>query len=83
MLSVLAATAAKLTEFQPFGRGLLVFCRHIVPALAFSALEHNVITRHDSFLDFRLLIALMGPIGSIGPIGLIDRYRNPFIQALP
>jgi hypothetical protein len=44
--SVLAATATELAEFQPVGCGLLILGRHVVPALAFVTLEHNVIAWH-------------------------------------
>src|SRR5215213_10779466 len=43
MTCVLAATATKLAEFQPVGRGLLVLRRYVVPTLAISALKHDVI----------------------------------------
>jgi len=43
---VLAATAAELTKLQTISRGLLVLCRNVVAALAFTALQHNVIPRH-------------------------------------
>jgi len=46
MAGVLAAATAELLEFQTFGRGFLVLGRSVVPALAISALEHNVIARH-------------------------------------
>jgi hypothetical protein len=47
MASVLAATTTKLLKFQPIGGGLLVLGRCVVAALAVSALEHNVIARHN------------------------------------
>jgi hypothetical protein len=43
---VLAAAAAELTKLQTISRGLLVLCRNVVAALAFAALQHNVISRH-------------------------------------
>jgi hypothetical protein len=45
---VLAATAAELAELQALRRGLLVLRRDVVAALAFRALEHNIIARHNS-----------------------------------
>ncbi len=47
MTGVLAATSTKLGKLQPIGRSLLVLSRHVVPALAFTTLEHNVIARHN------------------------------------
>jgi hypothetical protein len=44
--SVFTATAAKLTEFQPIRRGLLVLGRHVIPTLAILTLKHNVIAWH-------------------------------------
>ena len=54
MASVLAATTTKLLEFQPIGGGLLILSRSVVAALAVSALEHNVIARHNSSPIFHL-----------------------------
>ena len=45
--SVLAATATKLLKLEPVGRGFLVLCRYVVPALTVSTLKHNVIARHN------------------------------------
>ena len=45
--SVLAATATEFLELEPIGRRLLVLCRSVVAALAFTTLEHNVIARHN------------------------------------
>jgi hypothetical protein len=50
MTCVLAATSTKLGKLQPIGRGLLILSRHVVAALAFTTLEHNVIARHKSIL---------------------------------
>ncbi len=47
MTGVLAATSTKLGKLQPIGRSLLILSRHVVPALAFTTLEHNVIARHN------------------------------------
>ena len=49
MSGVLAATATKLTKLKPVGRGLLVFGRDVVAALAFVTLKNNVIAWHSSF----------------------------------
>jgi hypothetical protein len=45
---MLAATAAKLLEFQALRRRLLILRRHIVATFAVRALKHNIITRHNS-----------------------------------
>jgi hypothetical protein len=34
-------------KLQPVGRGFLILCRCVVAALTVSALEHNVIARHN------------------------------------
>ena len=44
---VLAATATEFAEFQPVGCGLLILCRHVIPALAILTLKHNVIAWHS------------------------------------
>jgi hypothetical protein len=52
MISVLAATATKLSEPKPIGRGFLVLCRYVVSALAVITLEHNIIARHNLISDW-------------------------------
>jgi hypothetical protein len=47
---VLAAAAAELAELQALGRRLLILRRRVITTLAFRALEHNVIARHNSIL---------------------------------
>jgi hypothetical protein len=47
---VLAAAAAELAELKALGCRLLILRRRVVPTLAFRALEHNVIARHNSIL---------------------------------
>ena len=47
MASVFAATPTEFLKLQPVGRGFLILCRCVVAALAVSALEHNVIARHN------------------------------------
>ncbi len=47
MASVLAATTTKFLKLQPVGGGLLILGCCVVAALAVSALEHNVIARHN------------------------------------
>ena len=48
MRCVLAATAAELTELQTISRSLLVLGRYVIATLAISALQHNIVTRHNS-----------------------------------
>ena len=48
---VLAATATKLAELKPIGRGLLVFGRYVVAALALVTLKNNVIAWHKLSSD--------------------------------
>jgi hypothetical protein len=57
MISMLAATATKLAEFKPIGRGLLVFGRDVVAALTIVTLKHNVIAWHFLISNFRLPIS--------------------------
>jgi hypothetical protein len=59
---VLAAAAAELAELQPLGRRLLILRRRVIPTLAFRALKHNVIARHNS----NPLLKLIGAHGSAG-----------------
>jgi hypothetical protein len=47
MVSMLAAASAKLTEFQPLGRRLLILSRYVITTLAISALQHNIIAWHN------------------------------------
>jgi hypothetical protein len=47
MISVFAATATKLTELKPVGRGLLVLSRYVVAALALITLKHDVVAWHN------------------------------------
>ena len=51
--SVFAATATELLKLQPVRRGFLIFCRCVVAALAVSALERNVVARHNFLTYFR------------------------------
>jgi hypothetical protein len=46
--SVATAETAELAELQPFRRRLLVLRRNVVTMLAFRALQHNIIARHNS-----------------------------------
>jgi hypothetical protein len=59
VIGVLAAAATELAEFQPIRRGLLVLGRHVVPALANTALKHNIIPWHNSISDFRALFFVL------------------------
>lgn len=47
MISVLAAPATKLAELKSLGRRLFVFRRRVITTLAFGALKHNIIARHN------------------------------------
>jgi hypothetical protein len=47
MRCVLTAAAAELAEFQTFRRGLLVLRRYIIAHFAITALQHNIVTRHN------------------------------------
>jgi hypothetical protein len=44
---VLAATAAELAEFQTLLLYLLVLSRYVIATLAISALQHDIVTRHN------------------------------------
>ena len=44
---MLPATTAELLKLQAVWRGFLILGRCIVAALAVSALEHNVVARHN------------------------------------
>ena len=46
--SVATAETAELAELQPFRRRLFILRRNVVTMLAFRALQHNVIARHNS-----------------------------------
>ena len=48
MARMLAATAAKLTKLQTLRRRLFILRRRVITTLAFRALKHNIIARHDS-----------------------------------
>ena len=59
---VLTTTAAELTKFKPLRRRLLVLCRHVIAALTFGTLQHNIIARHKSplcVLDLRFQIYIL------------------------
>ena len=45
---MLAATATKLAELKPIGRGLLVFGSDVVATLTIVTLKHNIIAWHNS-----------------------------------
>jgi hypothetical protein len=49
MRCVFTAAAAELAEFQTLSRGLFVLRRYVITALAITALQHNIVTRHNSF----------------------------------
>jgi hypothetical protein len=49
MISVFAATATKLAELKSVRRGLLIFGRYVVAALAVVTLKHNIVTWHLLF----------------------------------
>jgi len=44
---MLAAPPTKLFEFQTLGSRLFVFCRRVIPTLAVTTLEDNIIARHN------------------------------------
>ena len=46
MIYVLTAATAELFELETFRCSLLVLCSYVVPALAFDALQYDVVTRH-------------------------------------
>jgi hypothetical protein len=48
MSGMFAATAAKLTELQTLRGRLFILGRDVITTLAFRALKHNVIARHNS-----------------------------------
>ena len=47
VISVLAATATKLTKLKPVRRGLLILGRYVVAALACTTLKNNIIAWHN------------------------------------
>jgi hypothetical protein len=57
MQSVAAATTAKLFEFQPVRRVLLVFGRYIIALFALGALQNYVISRHN-FLPSKFVLVV-------------------------
>jgi hypothetical protein len=66
MIRVFAATATELTELQPIRRGLLILGRYVVAALALVTLKHDVVAWHLLISDFRLPIADLPNLPSIG-----------------
>jgi len=46
VISVLSATTAELTEFQPVRRCLLILGRSVIATLTKAALKHNIIAWH-------------------------------------
>ena len=58
MRCVLTAAAAELAELQTLSRSLLVLRRYVIAALAITALQHNIVTRHSLFPIFRLRFKL-------------------------
>src|SRR3982750_407480 len=65
MAGVFAAATAELLKFQTFGRGFLILGRSVVPALAISALEHNIIPRHKVPLKNSVLSSLFLVLGLV------------------
>ena len=57
MRCVFTAAAAEFTEFQTLSRRLLILRRYVIAALAITALQHNIVTRHSLFPNFRLPIS--------------------------
>jgi hypothetical protein len=47
VVSVATAETAELAEFEAFRRRLLILGRNVVTMLAFRALQHNIIARHN------------------------------------
>jgi hypothetical protein len=62
---VLAATAAELAEFQTVGGRLLVLGRYVIATLAISALQHDIVTRHNSISLICPLFVVSGPFVSL------------------
>ena len=54
VINMLTAATTELLEFQTFRGGLLVLRSHIVATLALGALQYDVITRHNSNLQFQI-----------------------------
>jgi hypothetical protein len=54
VIDVLTAATTELLELQAFRGGLLVLGRHIVATLTFGALQYDVVTRHNSNLQFQI-----------------------------
>lgn len=48
MHSVRTATTAKLLEFEPVRRRLLILCRHVVAFFALCALQNDIIAWHKT-----------------------------------
>ena len=51
MIRVFTAASAELLELQTIRSCLLVLRRHVIAALAITALQHNVIAWHKSLSD--------------------------------
>lgn len=47
MRCVLTTAAAELAEFQTLSRRLFVLRRYVIATLAITALQHNIVTRHN------------------------------------
>ena len=54
MHPVAAAAATVFFKFKPVRRVLFVFCRHVIPLFALSALQNYVISRHLSNSLFQI-----------------------------
>ena len=59
MISMLAATATKLAELKPIGRGLLVFGRDVVATLTIVTLKHNIIAWHNSIRSLYFVLCAL------------------------
>jgi hypothetical protein len=80
MHRVATAATAELFEFQAFGRGLLIFRRYVVPFFALGALQNNVISRHNFYLNYSM-ISVTVPAPTVLPPSRIAK-RSPFSIAI-
>ena len=73
MIRVLTAASAELLELQTIRSSLLVLRRHVIAALAITALQYNVIAWHKSPLVSSAPFVRSvpkGPMGLMRPIQL-------------
>ena len=65
VISMLAATATELAEFQAVGRGLLILGRYVVTALTRTTLKNNIIAWHNSNPELCVLYFVLWPLSVV------------------